>query len=145
MTQTDGERGGTLLSNMRIKTNRTGRMEAEKDGGEEPPSLHITLPSGAPLKLRRSETLDMNIINIFSSCVRINILILSVRMIVSGDVKTTRRVRSASRVFLFPPYGSLRRDPLGFKGTVRSFGSQFAPSSHINNNWSSRSSAAAGR
>lgn len=41
MMQTDGERGGTLLSNMRIKTNRTGRMEAEKDGGEEPPSLHI--------------------------------------------------------------------------------------------------------
>lgn len=90
MTQTDRERGGTLLSNMRIKTNRTGRMEAEKDGGEEPPSLHITLPSGAPLKLRRSETLDMNIINIFSSCVRINILILSVRMIVNGDVKTRR-------------------------------------------------------
>ena len=38
--QTDGERGGTLLSNMRIKTNRTGRMEAEKDGGELT-SLHI--------------------------------------------------------------------------------------------------------
>lgn len=43
VTQTDGERGGTLLSNMRIKTNRTGRMEAEKDGGEEPPSLHINV------------------------------------------------------------------------------------------------------
>lgn len=63
-----------------------------------------TLPSGAPLKLRRSETLDMNIINIFSSCVRINILILSVRMIVNGDNETcviSEPCVSVSTIWLF--------------------------------------------
>lgn len=47
-----------------------------------------------------------------------------------------------SSIWLFTVWLSL-----GFKGTVHSFGSQFAPSSHINNNWnnwSSRSSSCTG-
>lgn len=46
---------------------------------------------------------------------------------------------------LHPAYGFLQSGPQGFRGTVHSFDSRFAPSSHITNNWSSRSAAAQGQ